>query len=119
MARRHRADGQRLVASRVVRGATASGLVRSAPHHGTGTLRAHVGVAQAARPAFRIRGHVTDALYGWPSPPGLLSRMHVDTVLLEFEGVIADTAHARMAALCRSLADEGIELTDAEYQRAC
>ena len=60
-----------------------------------------------------------DALYGWSSPPRLLSRMHVDTVLLEFEGVIADTANARRAALCRSLADEGIELTDAEYQRAC
>ena len=45
--------------------------------------------------------------------------MHVDTVLLEFEGVIADTAPARMSALCRSLADEGIELSEAEYQRAC
>ena len=45
--------------------------------------------------------------------------MHVDTVLLEFEGVIADTAHARMSALMRSLADEGVDLTEAEYQRAC
>jgi beta-phosphoglucomutase len=45
--------------------------------------------------------------------------MHVDTLLLEFEGVIADTAEARMMALQRSLAEEGIELTDAEYRRSC
>ena len=62
---------------------------------------------------------MSDVLYGWSTSARLLSRMHVDTVLLEFEGVIADTAHARMSALCRSLADEGIHLTDAEYQRAC
>lgn len=45
--------------------------------------------------------------------------MLVDTVLLEFDGVLADTAGLRKEALERSLADEGIELTDAEYQRAC
>lgn len=57
--------------------------------------------------------------FGWSTPPRLLSRMHVDTMLLEFEGVIADTAAARMQALQRSLAEEGIELSDAEYRRAC
>lgn len=62
---------------------------------------------------------MADALYGWSARPPLLSRMHVDTVLLEFEGVIADTAPARMSALMRSLADEGVDLTEAEYQRAC
>lgn len=45
--------------------------------------------------------------------------MVVDTVLLEFEGVLADTGDLRRAALQRSLADEGIELSDTEYQRAC
>ena len=45
--------------------------------------------------------------------------MHVDTLLLEFEGVIADTTAARKEALQRSLADEGIELSDAEFARAC
>jgi beta-phosphoglucomutase len=57
--------------------------------------------------------------FGWSSPSRLLSGMHVDTLLLEFEGVIADTADARMTALQRSLADEGIELSDAEYRRVC
>jgi HAD superfamily hydrolase (TIGR01509 family) len=58
-------------------------------------------------------------LYRGSMPGSLLSRMHVDTVLLEFEGIIADTAEARRSALMRSLADEGVELTEAEYARAC
>jgi HAD superfamily hydrolase (TIGR01509 family) len=44
--------------------------------------------------------------------------MQFDTVILEFEGVIADTAVPRRSALQRSLAEEGIELTDVEYARA-
>lgn len=59
------------------------------------------------------------ALHGWSSPSRLPSPMRIDTVLLEFEGVLADTAAARRAALLRSLGDEGVELTEAEYQRAC
>lgn len=45
--------------------------------------------------------------------------MQFDTLLLEFEGVLADTAAPRRAALMRSLGEEGIQISDAEYERAC
>ena len=45
--------------------------------------------------------------------------MHFDTVLVEFEGVLVTTAHARRAALQHALADDGITLTDAEFERCC
>jgi beta-phosphoglucomutase len=40
-------------------------------------------------------------------------------VLLEFEGVIADTREVRQSALAASLADEGIVLTESEYAEHC
>lgn len=43
----------------------------------------------------------------------------LQAVLLEFEGVIADTRDARRVALTASLADEGIVLTDWEYAGHC
>ena len=45
--------------------------------------------------------------------------MHFDTVLVEFEGVLVATEPARHVALRRALADEGLELSDAEYERRC
>lgn len=43
----------------------------------------------------------------------------VDTVLLEFEGVLVDTRAARRAALMRSLGDDGLTITGAAYDEAC
>jgi HAD superfamily hydrolase (TIGR01509 family) len=45
--------------------------------------------------------------------------MHFDTVLVEFEGVLVATAPARRAALQRALADDGLTLSDAEFDRRC
>lgn len=42
-----------------------------------------------------------------------------DTVLFEFEGVIADTRGARCGALQRSLAEEGLELSNEEFAESC
>ena len=42
----------------------------------------------------------------------------VDVVLFEFEGVIAETRERRTAALRRSLADDGIHVTDDEIAQA-
>ena len=47
------------------------------------------------------------------------SSLMLHAVLLEFEGVIADTRDARKSALIASLADEGIVLTDWEYAEHC
>jgi beta-phosphoglucomutase-like phosphatase (HAD superfamily) len=43
----------------------------------------------------------------------------IQAVLVELEGVIADTRDARRTALTASLADEGIMLSDAEYAESC
>ena len=43
----------------------------------------------------------------------------VDAVLLEWEGVLADTAGARRDALLRALADEGLHLEPADYDAVC
>ena len=51
-------------------------------------------------------------------PAGYSSPM-LQAVLLEFEGVIADTMDARRSAMAASLADEGIVLTDSEYAEHC
>jgi HAD superfamily hydrolase (TIGR01509 family) len=45
--------------------------------------------------------------------------MRVDTVLLEFEGVLADTHPLRRDALTRSLADDGVALSAAAYDARC
>jgi HAD superfamily hydrolase (TIGR01509 family) len=45
--------------------------------------------------------------------------MLFDTVLLELEGVLADTHAIRRDALVRSLADDGVVLTDAAYDARC
>src|SRR5215208_5426916 len=42
-----------------------------------------------------------------------------DTVLFEFEGVIADTRNARCGSLQQSLAEEGLGLTDEEFSESC
>jgi HAD superfamily hydrolase (TIGR01509 family) len=54
-----------------------------------------------------------------PTYPAVYSSSMLQAVLLEFEGVIADTRDARRSALTASLADEGIVLTDAEYAEHC
>ncbi len=43
----------------------------------------------------------------------------IDAVLLELEGVLADTAIPRCRALQSSLAAEGLELTTAEFEQCC
>jgi beta-phosphoglucomutase-like phosphatase (HAD superfamily) len=43
----------------------------------------------------------------------------VDAVLLEWEGVLADTGAARREALLRALADEGVPLTAAVFDACC
>lgn len=43
----------------------------------------------------------------------------IQAVLVEFEGVIADTRDARRAALTASLADEGFAIADTEYAECC
>jgi HAD superfamily hydrolase (TIGR01509 family) len=45
--------------------------------------------------------------------------MNFDTVLLEFEGVLASTYDGRRDALTRSLAEDGIVLTSATYAECC
>ena len=45
--------------------------------------------------------------------------MLFDTVLLELEGVLADTHAIRRDALVRSLADDGVVLTHAAYEARC
>jgi beta-phosphoglucomutase len=42
-----------------------------------------------------------------------------DTVLFEFEGVIADTSRVRSRALQQSLAEEGLTITDDEFDESC
>ncbi len=48
----------------------------------------------------------------------LLTRM-VDAVLLEWEGVLADTASARRDALLRALAEEGVRFGATDYEVHC
>ena len=43
----------------------------------------------------------------------------VDAVLVEFEGVVGDTAGARSTALRESLRDDGIVLSDNQYEDCC
>ena len=43
----------------------------------------------------------------------------VDAVLVEFDGVLADTRAPRRAALIETLAEDGIAITDAEYADRC
>ena len=50
--------------------------------------------------------------------PGLISGM-ADGVLLDWEGVLADTADARREALRRALGDEGIAFDDVAYDHRC
>lgn len=45
--------------------------------------------------------------------------MRVDAVLMEFEGVIADTFHARRDALAEALAREGVVVSPDEYWELC
>lgn len=45
--------------------------------------------------------------------------MRFDTVLLEFDGVLADTHAMRRGALARSLADDGVALPDAAFDARC
>lgn len=49
----------------------------------------------------------------------LTTSFMVDTVLLELEGVLADTAAARRETLLEAVGREGIRLSDAEYQEVC
>lgn len=53
-----------------------------------------------------------------PPDSHLLTRM-VDAVLVEWEGVLADTFIARRDALARALADEGVRMDDAAIAAAC
>jgi beta-phosphoglucomutase-like phosphatase (HAD superfamily) len=43
----------------------------------------------------------------------------LDSVLFEFEGVLADTAEARRDALLSALRADGIDVSEAEYREAC
>jgi beta-phosphoglucomutase len=43
----------------------------------------------------------------------------IDTVLFEFDGVLADTVDARRDALTTALHAEGVSLSDAEYREHC
>jgi HAD superfamily hydrolase (TIGR01509 family) len=43
----------------------------------------------------------------------------VDAVLMEFDGVLADTRAARHAALLEALAEDGITISDSEYADRC
>ncbi len=43
----------------------------------------------------------------------------LDAVLVEFEGVLADTAAARRDALAYVLAEEGLQLSDDDYRNEC
>ncbi|GMV08923.1 MAG TPA: HAD family phosphatase [Gemmatimonadaceae bacterium] len=48
-----------------------------------------------------------------------MSRRVIDAVLLEFDGVLADTARARREALLSVLGEEGFRLTPEEYRESC
>jgi len=48
-----------------------------------------------------------------------MTRRTVDTVLLEFEGVIADTAHARRSSLVSVLGEAGMPVSIEEYRDTC
>lgn len=48
-----------------------------------------------------------------------MERLVLDTVLMEFDGVLADTSAARHDALCTVLGEDGIALSDAEYHASC
>lgn len=48
-----------------------------------------------------------------------MTRKYVEAVLLEFEGVIADTSGARRAAMGYVLAEDGLQLSDADYRDVC
>jgi beta-phosphoglucomutase len=48
-----------------------------------------------------------------------LERKVLDTVLMEFEGVLADTGQARRDALGAVLGEDGIALSDADYESTC
>lgn len=43
----------------------------------------------------------------------------IDAVLLEFDGVIAETRVARRRALLETLAEDGVQLSDAEFDERC
>lgn len=45
--------------------------------------------------------------------------MNINAVLLEFEGVVADTAYVRREAITTALADAGVSLSEAEYYSLC
>lgn len=45
--------------------------------------------------------------------------MNIDAVLLEFEGVLADTAYVRREAITTAFADAGVRLSEAEYHSIC
>jgi beta-phosphoglucomutase-like phosphatase (HAD superfamily) len=48
-----------------------------------------------------------------------IERKVLDTVLMEFEGVLADTGPARRDALCTVLREDGIALEPTDYDAAC
>ncbi|MEO7965815.1 MAG: HAD family phosphatase [Gemmatimonadaceae bacterium] len=48
-----------------------------------------------------------------------MQRMVLDAILLEFEGVLADTTAPRRDAITSVLEDEGIFLSESEYRGAC
>ncbi|MBK6486509.1 MAG: HAD family phosphatase [Gemmatimonadetes bacterium] len=43
----------------------------------------------------------------------------LEAVLMEFDGVLADTAHARRDALTGVLAEDGLQLSDSDYRDGC
>jgi len=43
----------------------------------------------------------------------------IDAILVEFDGVVADTFHARRSAIDRTLRDHEVSLSDAEYWEYC
>jgi beta-phosphoglucomutase-like phosphatase (HAD superfamily) len=45
--------------------------------------------------------------------------MRIDAVFVEFDGVVADTWHARRHAVDRALVEYGVSLTDTEYWELC
>lgn len=45
--------------------------------------------------------------------------MSIDAVLIEFEGVVADTAYVRREALTAAFAGAGVQISDAEYRSLC
>jgi beta-phosphoglucomutase-like phosphatase (HAD superfamily) len=45
--------------------------------------------------------------------------VHIDAVLLEFDGIVADTFGARRTAVERALVEHGVTLADEEYWELC